>query len=48
MRIVKLILKVVFAVFFIGAGVSHFRSPEFFLRIVPDYIPRVCTARPSL
>jgi uncharacterized membrane protein len=39
MRIVKSLLKVVLAVFFIGAGVSHFRDPEFFLRIMPDYIP---------
>jgi uncharacterized membrane protein len=39
MRIFKTILKIVFAAFFIGAGVSHFRNPEFFLRIMPDYIP---------
>ena len=39
MRIVKTILKFIFGLFFIGAGVEHFRSPEFFLRIMPDYIP---------
>jgi uncharacterized membrane protein len=27
------------AVFYVGAGVLHFRSPEFYLRIMPPYIP---------
>ena len=39
MWIVKTVLKVVFASCFIVAGVQHFRDPEFFLKIMPDYIP---------
>jgi uncharacterized membrane protein len=39
MRLVKTVLKFVLAAFFVAAGVQHFRDPEFFLKIVPDYIP---------
>lgn len=39
MRLVKTVLKFVFAAFFVVAGVGHFRDPEFFLKIMPDYIP---------
>ena len=27
------------AVFYVGSGVLHFRSPAFYLRIMPPYIP---------
>jgi uncharacterized membrane protein len=39
MRIVKTILKFLLALFVIVAGVGHFRTPDFFLKIMPDYIP---------
>jgi uncharacterized membrane protein len=31
--------RAVLAVFFIGAGVLHFVRPEFYLRIMPPYLP---------
>jgi uncharacterized membrane protein len=31
--------KLLFATLFLVAGVSHFTSPEFFLKIVPPYLP---------
>ncbi|MEZ4887216.1 MAG: DoxX family protein [Chitinophagales bacterium] len=33
------ILLLLMAAFYIYAGVSHFRHPKFFLRIMPPYIP---------
>lgn len=39
MLIVKLLLKVALAVFFIAAGINHFRHPEFYLRTMPPYLP---------
>jgi len=39
MKIIKLILKYVLAFFFVTAGVNHFRDPEFYLRIMPPYLP---------
>ena len=39
MRIVKTILKFVFAAFFIYTGIMHFRDEAFFMKIMPDYIP---------
>ncbi len=39
MRITKLILKWIFAVAFILAGTYHFINPEFYLRIMPPYLP---------
>lgn len=39
MNAVKLILKALLATFFILAGINHFRSPEFYLNIMPDYVP---------
>jgi len=35
----KRILKYVFAVFFVLAGLNHFRSDEFYVRIMPPYLP---------
>ncbi len=39
MRILKLILKVVFAIVFISAGILHFTNPDYFVRIVPPFLP---------
>ena len=39
MRILKLILKVLFAILFISAGILHFTNPDFFVRIVPPFLP---------
>ena len=39
MRILKLVSKVLCAIFFIGAGVTHFTNFEFFHKIVPPYLP---------
>lgn len=35
----KLTLRVVFALFFIGAGVNHFVATGFYLRMMPPYVP---------
>ncbi len=35
----KLILRAVFAVFFVGAGVNHFLKTDFYLRMMPPYVP---------
>jgi uncharacterized membrane protein len=32
-------LKVVFAVFFVGAGINHFLRTGFYLRMMPTYVP---------
>lgn len=39
MRILKLILKTVFAILFISVGILHFTNPGFFVRIVPPILP---------
>jgi len=39
MRILKFILKVLFAILFISAGILHFVTPDFFVRIVPPILP---------
>lgn len=39
MRIVKLVSRYLFATFFVGAGILHFRFPEFYLKIMPPYLP---------
>jgi uncharacterized membrane protein len=39
MRATRLILRLLAAVFFIGAGVNHFRNAEFYERIVPPRFP---------
>ena len=36
---IKLILKVIFALIFIAAGVLHFVRTDFFMRIMPAIIP---------
>jgi uncharacterized membrane protein len=39
MRTIKLILKYLLAVFFALAGVNHFRDTDFYMRIMPPYLP---------
>ncbi len=39
MKWVKLFFKLLLAVFFIGGGINHFVSPDFYLPLMPDYIP---------
>ncbi len=39
MGILKSVLRYVFAGFFVFTGIGHFHNPDFFLRIMPDYIP---------
>ena len=36
---IKTISKYLLAIFMIGAGTMHFVNPEFFLKIVPPYLP---------
>ncbi|QDT13500.1 DoxX family protein [Planctomycetes bacterium K23_9] len=36
---IKTVSKYLLASFMVGAGVTHFASPEFFLRIMPPYLP---------
>ena len=35
----KLVFKVVFALFFIAGGVNHFAHADFYLPMMPDYLP---------
>ena len=39
MRTLKLILKYVLAIFFILAGLNHFLHTDFYVRIMPPYLP---------
>jgi uncharacterized membrane protein len=39
MKIVKMVSRYIFAIFFIGAGVMHFVRPGFYLKIMPPYLP---------
>lgn len=39
MQKIKLILKYLFAVFFVLAGVNHFINTAFYLKIMPPYLP---------
>ena len=39
MKLLKTVLKIVVAVFLMVTGVQHFRDADFFLKIMPDYIP---------
>ena len=36
---IKLILKILLAVFFVVAGINHFRQTDFYLRMMPPYVP---------
>ncbi len=39
MPFLKALSLYLLAIFLIGAGVMHFVRPEFYLRIMPDYLP---------
>ncbi|HEY8460574.1 MAG TPA: MauE/DoxX family redox-associated membrane protein [Blastocatellia bacterium] len=39
MRDLKTAMKFLFAALFIIAGLNHFRDPEFYMRIMPPYLP---------
>jgi uncharacterized membrane protein len=39
MKIFKKLLQILFGVFFVIAGINHFRDPAFYLRIMPPYLP---------
>jgi uncharacterized membrane protein len=39
MRIVKALMKYLLAVFFVFAGANHFRDSEFYLAMMPSYLP---------
>ena len=36
---IKATLRIVFALFFVGAGVNHFVRTDFYLRMMPRYVP---------
>jgi uncharacterized membrane protein len=38
-KTVKAVVRVLFAAFFVIAGVTHFTNREFFVSIVPPYLP---------
>jgi uncharacterized membrane protein len=35
----KTILRILFAIFFVGAGANHFLRTVFYLRMMPPYVP---------
>jgi uncharacterized membrane protein len=39
MGTLKIVLKYLLAAFFVGAGMYHFINPDFYLRIMPPYLP---------
>ena len=39
MKPLKLFGRILFGLLFIAAGITHFVRPEFFLRIMPPYLP---------
>jgi uncharacterized membrane protein len=39
MKLLKLLGRILFGLLFIAAGITHFVRPEFFLRIMPPYLP---------
>lgn len=39
MRTLKLVLKYLLALFFVVAGVRHFTHPDYYLKIMPPYLP---------
>jgi|HubBroStandDraft_6_1064221.scaffolds.fasta_scaffold04956_2 uncharacterized membrane protein len=39
MRIFKTVSRHVYGIFFIAAGVMHFVRPDFYLKIMPPYLP---------
>jgi uncharacterized membrane protein len=39
MKIIKTLSRYVFAIFFVGGGFLHFAIPDFYLKIMPPYLP---------
>lgn len=39
MHRLKIVSRLLLAVFMVGAGVMHFVNPDFYLKIMPTYIP---------
>jgi uncharacterized membrane protein len=39
MSLVKTILRYLLAIFILLAGINHFRDPDFYLKIIPPYLP---------
>ena len=39
MKIFKLATRILFALFFVVAGLNHFRDPDFYMKIMPPYLP---------
>lgn len=39
MKLLKISLRWLLAIFMIAAGMNHFVSPHFYLRLMPNYIP---------
>jgi uncharacterized membrane protein len=39
MKTLKLSLKLLLALFMVLAGINHFRDPEFYLKMMPPYLP---------
>lgn len=38
-KYLKIVTRYLFAVFYILAGVRHFTAPDWYMRIMPDYLP---------
>ncbi len=36
---IKIILKYLFGIFFVLAGINHFANSAFYLRLMPPYLP---------
>lgn len=39
MKILKAVLKYLLAILFVLAGINHFRDPDFYLKMMPPYLP---------
>jgi uncharacterized membrane protein len=39
MKILKLSLKILLTLFFVAAGINHFLAPDFYLKMMPPYLP---------
>jgi len=35
----KIVLKYLLVIFFVGGGINHFINPDFYIRIMPPYLP---------
>jgi uncharacterized membrane protein len=41
MKIIKLILAILFGVFLIMGGINHFRDPNSYNQMIPDFLPKL-------